>query len=53
MSSMQMFLAFIVAMVAAGYLTIFLLAYLVGVYDKYRARKRPDAQPKDAPQPSP
>jgi len=52
MSSVEILLVFIVAMLVAGFLIIFLLGYLLGLYDKYRARKRGE-QPSDAPQPSP
>jgi len=39
-------------MLVAGALVIVLLGYLLGLYDKYRARKR-EEQPDNAPQPAP
>lgn len=53
MSPVYIFLTFVVAMVVVSALAIVLLGYLLGMYDKYRARKHPDAQPKDTPLPSP
>jgi len=49
MSSIQVLLVFIIAMFVMGALAIVLLGYLLGLYDKYRARKNADGQPDDAP----
>jgi len=49
---MYIFLAALLAMLAAGALAIVLLGYLLGVYDKYRARKNADGHPGHAPLPS-
>ncbi|MDD9810610.1 MAG: hypothetical protein OXU71_02680 [Gammaproteobacteria bacterium] len=53
MSSIQVLLVFIIAMLAASALGIVLLGYLLGLYDKYRARKHAAGQSGDAPQPAP
>jgi len=50
---MYIFLAALLAMLAAGALAIVLLGYLLGLYDKYRARKNADGQHDDAPLPAP
>jgi len=52
MSPLYVFLAFVVGMIAAIMLTLYLLAYLAGRQEERRARKNADGQPGHAPLPS-